>query len=61
LNLAARNNVDYLLKSQEYSLDGAETFAALAYEDYKKKYNEEYENGKFSKDNLSSLNDDQKN
>ena len=61
LNLAARNNVDYLLKSQEYTLDGAETFAALAYEDYKKKYDEEYESGKFSKDNLSSLNEEQKN
>jgi hypothetical protein len=39
LDLAAKNNVDALLRGQEYTLDGYETFAKLGYDDYLSAYN----------------------
>ena len=55
MNLAAKNNVDSILRAQEYTLDGYETFTKLGYDDYIKAYNQQYDNGSFSGTNSGSL------
>jgi hypothetical protein len=38
MDLAARNNVDSILKAQKYTLDGYETFTKLGFDDYQTAY-----------------------
>jgi hypothetical protein len=57
--LIYKNNVDNILKNQNYSLKGYESFANLGYDKYAEKYNERYNTGIFSSKTYSGLTPEQ--